>query len=170
MTRKTFARMNCSIAQSLEVIGEWWSVLILREAFMGTRRFRDFEHNLAIAKNILAARLRKLVRQGVLRRVAPADGGKHHEYRLTEKGRALYPVITALRVWGDRWVLGADKAPIKVVDRRSGKEVDVQVVTEDGQPVDPRDVMLVPGPGATKATKERLESMSAVRNPTAARD
>lgn len=163
MRRKTFAHMNCSVAQALEVVGQWWSMLILREAFMGTRRFRDFQHNLGIARNILSARLRKLTRRGVLRR-APAGGGRRYEYRLTDKGRALFPAITALRQWADRWVLGTDKAPMRAVEIASGEEIaEVRVLSRAGRELAPRDVALIAGPGATRATRARLEAILKAR-------
>ena len=117
MRRKTFAHMNCSIARALEQIGEWWTFLIVREALMGTRRFDRFQSNLGIARNILAARLKKLVARGILERVVAPDDGRRIEYRMTAKGRALFPVLMALREWGDRWVVGANRVPVIVVDR-----------------------------------------------------
>jgi DNA-binding HxlR family transcriptional regulator len=157
MRRKTFARMNCSIARALELIGEWWTMLILREAFLGTRRFRDFQFNLGIARNILSARLKKLVARGILERVSGADGGRRLEYRLTDKGRDFFPVLMALMQWGDRWVAGSDRAPIKVVDLMSGGEIaEIQVTTHDGKPLRPGDVRMIPGPGAVPATRARF--------------
>jgi DNA-binding HxlR family transcriptional regulator len=159
MRRKTFARMNCSIARALELIGEWWTMLILREAFLGTRRFHDFQQNLGIARNILSARLKKLVARGILERVAAPDGGRRLEYRLTGKGRAFFPVLMALMQWGDRWVAGADRVPVRVVDRESGVEIgEINVVSGDGRPLLPSDVMMVPGPGAGAATRARLST------------
>jgi DNA-binding HxlR family transcriptional regulator len=155
MRRKTFAHMNCSIARALEQIGEWWTFLILREAFMGTRRFDKFQRHLGIARNILSVRLKKLVARGILeRRVAT---GRRGEYRLTEKGRELFPVMMALRQWGDRWVLGAERAPVIVVERESSEPIaEVCVASRDGRPLRPSEVRMIPGPGAAAATKERL--------------
>ena len=165
MRRKTFAHMNCSVAQALEVVGEWWSMLILREAFMGTRRFRDFQQNLGIARNILSARLGKLVRQGVMRRVPAEGGGRRYEYRLTEKGRALFPAITALRQWSDRWVMGPDKTPVRALEIASGDDIaEVRVFNRSGRELAPSEVALVAGPGATKATRARLEAILKARN------
>src|ERR1700722_11393546 len=121
MRRKTFAHMNCSIARALEQIGEWWTFLIVREALMGTRRFDRFQANLGIARNILAARLKKLVARGILERVVAPDDGRRVEYRMTAKGRALFPVLMALREWGDRWVVGANGAP-EIVGAREHAE------------------------------------------------
>src|SRR5271155_886876 len=157
MRRKTFARMNCSIARALELVGEWWTMLILREAFLGSRRFRDFQENLGIARNILSARLKKLVARGILERVAAPNGGRRLEYRLTRKGRDFFPVLMALMQWGDRWVAGADRVPVRVVDRESGREIArINVVSGDGRPLQPSDVAMVPGPGAAAATRERF--------------
>jgi DNA-binding HxlR family transcriptional regulator len=157
MRRKTFARMNCSIARALELVGEWWTMLILREAFLGTRRFHDFQENLGIARNILSARLKKLVARGILERVAAPGGGRRFEYHLTGKGRAFFPVLMALMQWGDRWIAGCDRAPVRVVDRASGREIqEINVLSGDGRPLGPWDIMMVPGPGAAAATRERL--------------
>jgi DNA-binding HxlR family transcriptional regulator len=157
MRRKTFARMNCSIARALELVGEWWTMLILREAFLGTHRFHDFQENLGIARNILSARLKKLVARGILERVAVPGGGRRFEYHLTGKGRAFFPVLMALMQWGDHWVAGCDRAPVRVVDRESGREIqEINVLSGDGRPLGPSDIMMVPGPGAAAATRERL--------------
>ncbi len=157
MRRKTFARMNCSIARALELVGEWWTILILREAFLGTRRFHDFQQNLGIARNILSARLKKLVARGILDRVPAPDGGRRFEYRLTGKGRAFFPVLMALMQWGDRWVAGSERVPVRVIDRESGREIaEIGVVSDDGRALGPADVMMVPGPGARPSTRVRL--------------
>ncbi len=156
MRRKTFARMNCSIARALELVGEWWTMLILREAFLGTQRFHDFQQNLGIARNILSARLKKLVARGILERIAAPGGGRRFEYRLTTKGRAFFPVLMALMQWGDHW---SPDAIARRSSRRSrvGRRDSRNVVTScDGRPLGPSDVMMVPGPGAAAATRERL--------------
>jgi DNA-binding HxlR family transcriptional regulator len=157
MKRKTFGRMNCSIARALELVGEWWTMLILREAFLGTRRFQDFQRNLGIARNILSARLKKLVTRGLLQRSAAADGGRRLEYHLTEKGRAFFPVLMALMQWGDRFAACAGGAPIKVVERDSGDPIaEMQVLSRDGRVLTAKEVRIVPGPGAGMLTKARF--------------
>lgn len=103
MRRTSFAAMPCSIARTLEVVGEWWSLLVLRDAFKGVRRFDDFQRSLGIARNILTDRLQTLVEQGVLERRRYQERPPRFEYRLTDKGRDLYPVMVALMQWGDRW-------------------------------------------------------------------
>lgn len=164
MRRKTFAHMNCSIARALEQIGEWWTFLIVREALMGTRRFDKFQGHLGIARNILAARLKKLVARGILERVAAPEDARRVEYRLTDKGRALFPVLMALRQWGDRWVVGPERAPVIVVDRAHAQPIEVRVVSRDGRPIGWLDARMIPGPGAQAALRARLRR---ARKPTA---
>jgi DNA-binding HxlR family transcriptional regulator len=141
--------MRCGVAQALEVLGDWWTLLILRDAFFGARRFADFEASLGIAKNVLATRLRHLVRHGVLQRVDAGREGTRFEYVLTAKGEALLPVLTALREWSDRWVFGPGSEPVVVRDRRSGRRVPrLEVRSADGRALGRRDLRTEPGPGA----------------------
>jgi DNA-binding HxlR family transcriptional regulator len=175
MRRKTFARMNCSIARALELVGEWWTMLILREAFLGARRFHEFQSNLGIARNILSARLKKLVARGILERTVAQGGGRRLEYRLTAKGRAFFPVLMALMQWGDRFAACPGGPPVKVVERDSGEAIaEVEVRGRDGRVLRASDVRMVPGPGAGAATKARFTarrngaSASAETKPTSA--
>src|SRR5207247_10323928 len=101
--RTSFQDMNCPVAQCLEVVGDCWSLLIVRDAFLGVRRFDDFQARLGISRNILNQRLTKLVDDGVLDRVPYQDNPPRANYRLTDKGRDLCPVPTASRQWGDQW-------------------------------------------------------------------
>lgn len=141
MTRKCFEADVCPVARSLEAVGDVWSVLIVREAFAGKRRFGEFEQALGIAKNILTVRLRKLVAHGVLEQ-PPAAAGAHREYRLTEKGRGLFLVLMALRQWGED--CGGD-APYALVDRRDRKPVrPLAFHAHDGRALGPDDMELVP--------------------------
>jgi DNA-binding HxlR family transcriptional regulator len=119
MKRTTFCGMPCPMAQALERVGDWWTLLLIREAFLGTRRFADFQERLGIAKNILSSRLRKLVEDGILDRQASRADGREIEYRLTEKGRDLLPVLLALAQWGERWIYRG-KAPVRFVNRHTG--------------------------------------------------
>jgi len=148
------------VAHALDLIGEWWTILILRETFFGTRRFEDFQRHLGIARNILTARLCKLCDSGILDRVPVKEGARRHEYRLTTMGRDLLPILVALTQWGDRWILGPEAAPIKYIHRATGEEVaDVTIRTKDGRPLMARDILLVPGPGATEETRARLQEL-----------
>lgn len=160
MTRNKLDSLNCSIANALDLIGEWWTILILREAFFGTRRFEDFQQHLGIARNILTARLRKLCDSGVLERVPIKAGAKRHEYKLTQMGRDLQPTLVALTQWGDRWLHLTDGAPVRFVERATGEEIaDVSVQTKDGRKLESREMAMLPGPGATEETIERLRMM-----------
>ena len=101
MQRTGFAKADCPVARALDAIGDWWSLLIVRDAFDGLRRFGDFQKNLGIAKGMLTARLRKLVELGVLEQVAASDGSAYQEYVLTKRGHDLFPVVVGLRQWGE---------------------------------------------------------------------
>ena len=119
MTRKRFDEMGCSVACALNEVGDWWSLLVVKQAMLGTRRFVDFQHNLGIAKNILCNRLTRLVDNGVMVRVDVGEHGKRYEYRLTDKGRDLFTVVTALRQWSERW--NGEKDTMQLVDRQTGE-------------------------------------------------
>jgi DNA-binding HxlR family transcriptional regulator len=144
MKHKTFAASACPVARSLDVIGEWWSLLIVRDALMGKRRFGEFQRSLGAARNVLSTRLKKLLACGILEQVpAGAGAGAHREYVLTEKGRELGMVLLALRLWGARWLFApADREVL--IDRLSGEEVGVELRTKDGRRVRPADLTLVP--------------------------
>jgi DNA-binding HxlR family transcriptional regulator len=155
--RTRFSDMNCGIGQALEAFGDWWSLLIVRDAFFGARRFGDFERNLGIAKNVLSARLSHLVEHEIFDRVDVGSEGQHFEYRLTEKGEALLPVLTALREWSDEWVFGRGNEPVIVHDRRTGRRPPKLRVTDaEGRALSRRDLHTVPGPGASRETIRRL--------------
>jgi DNA-binding HxlR family transcriptional regulator len=157
MGRKRFDRMNCGIAQALEVFGDWWTLLVIRDAFFGVRRFSEFQRSLGIAKNVLSARLQHLVDHGVLERVDVGSEGERFEYRLTPKGEALLPVLTALREWSDEWVFGRGNEPVVVRDRRTGRRVArLRVTDADGTPLGRRDLRTEPGPGASAETIRRF--------------
>jgi DNA-binding HxlR family transcriptional regulator len=152
MQRTSFETMNCSVAQCLEVVGEWWSMLIVRDAFLGVRRFDDFQSRLGISRNILATRLTSLVEADVLQKVPYQQRPVRHEYRLTERGLALWPVLTAMREWGDRWA-APDGAPIEVVHDTCGEVMMLaHTCSTCGEPVDHRAVHARPGPGARALT------------------
>ncbi len=156
MGRTRFTDLNCGIAQALEALGDWWTLLIVRDAFFGARRFGDFERSLGIAKNILSARLQHLVEHEIFERAE--QGGRRVEYRLTPKGEALLPVLTALREWSDEWVFGRGHEPVIVQDRRTGRRVPrLRVTDADGRPLSRRDLRTVAGPGASAETRQLLQ-------------
>ncbi|HZU74936.1 MAG TPA: helix-turn-helix domain-containing protein [Acidimicrobiales bacterium] len=147
MERKSFADMHCSVAQCLEVVGEWWSMLIVRDAFLGVTRFDQFQERLGISRNVLNQRLARLVAAGVLEKLAYSDHPPRYDYRLTAKGRDLWPVLTAMRQWGDRHA-APDGPPLTVLHKECGRECQaVMVCSACGEPVGPRDVRVAPGPG-----------------------
>ncbi|MDH1523437.1 winged helix-turn-helix transcriptional regulator [Achromobacter mucicolens] len=133
----------CPVARSLDAIGDWWSLLIVRDAFDGLRRFGEFQKNLGMAKNILSDRLRTLVAHGILA-VAPAsDGSAYQEYVLTEKGEALFPVIVGLRQWGEDHYFGPDEAHSTLIDRQRGQPVQrMEIRAQDGRPLRPGDTVV----------------------------
>jgi len=158
MGRKRFAEMNCGIGRALEVLGDWWTLLIVRDAFFGARRFGDFEKSLGIAKNILSARLEHLVRHGVFERTDVGSEGERFEYRLTEKGEALLPILTTLREWSDEWVFGRGNEPVIVRDRHTGRRVPkLRLADAEGRALSRRDLRTEPGPGASRETIRLLQ-------------
>ncbi len=153
--------MPCSVARALDVVGDWWTLLIVRDAFLGVHRFADFRDNLGIARNILAGRLRKLVDEGIL--VKRDVGGKpgRQDYHLTDKGRDLWLVLTALRLWGDKWIHGEGKEPLVVEESDSGAVVArLLAVDAEGTALDPRKLVAKAGPGATPESVARYRELS----------
>lgn len=143
MARKRFDDSSCSVARALNEVGDWWSLLIVLQAMYGTRRFVDFQQELGIARNILGDRLNRLVDNEVLRKVDVGEHGPRFEYRLTDKGRDLFPVVIALRQWGDRYNPCPGEPPLDLRDRRTGKPIrQLEVLDADGNPVSVRDVIV----------------------------
>ena len=141
MKRKSLGKDVCPVARSLEAVGDAWSMLIVRQAFAGDRRFGEFQTSLGVAKNILTVRLRKLVALGVLEQV-PVAGSAHHEYALTQKGRGLYLVLMAIKQWGEGCGGPADYT---LVDRRDRKPVKpLAFHAHDGRELGADDMELVP--------------------------
>lgn len=156
MRRVSFADMNCSIAQCLEVVGEWWTVLILRDSFLGVTRFEDFLRRLGIARNILTQRLMWLVEHGILDRVQYLERPPRYEYLLTAKGRDLWPVLMAMRQWGDRWE-APDGPPVEVLHRECGHVTQgVYVCSECAEVLRPSQMQVRPGPGASRPGRPAL--------------
>jgi len=152
--RAAFSTENCSVARTLALVGEKWTLLLLREAFYGTRRFTDFQARLGLARNLLTARLQTLVDGGLLTRVPYREHGTRtrHEYRLTDAGRELFPVVVALRQWGDAHLADADGPAAVLQHRDCGQPVHAVIQCTAGHgPLAPRDVRILPGPGARLA-------------------
>jgi DNA-binding HxlR family transcriptional regulator len=153
MQRKSFSGMNCSIARSLEEVGEWWSLLIVRECTQGMTRFDEFQRELGIARNILTARLERLTQLGILERFPLEDRAGTDGYRLTEKGEDLYPVLVALWQWGDRWLASRGKPPTTLIEDSTGTAIEQMAVRGKGRKsLSFRDIRFASGPGATAKT------------------
>lgn len=138
--------MNCSVARTLSVIGDRWTMLIIRNAFLGTRRFADFQSQLGMTKHLLSDRLKRLVEKGVFKKEAYQHG--RYEYRFTAMGRALHPVLLAMTAWGDSWLDEGKGAPLRYVHQGCGNTMTPTMnCSECGEPVTAHDVTPVPGPG-----------------------
>lgn len=160
MRLTSLAEMNCSIARTLDVVGEWWTLLIVRDALRGATRFDEFRDSLGVARGVLSARLRKLVEQGILERRQYSEHPPRHEYALTDKGRALAPVITALTTWGDTWAPTPQGPPVLLVHEPCGHAIHpVQTCPHCHSEINSGDLRSVPGPGAT--AKETLAAAHA---------
>ncbi|GID04560.1 transcriptional regulator [Pseudomonas sp. 008] len=143
--RTSMQGAECPVARSLDAIGDWWSLLIVRDAFDGLRRFGEFQRNLGMAKNILSARLRTLVAHGIFDLVPASDGSAYQEYVLTEKGQGLFPLIIGLRQWGEAFFYEAGEAHSQVVDRENGRPVrPLELRAEDGRLLGPQDCVRIP--------------------------
>jgi DNA-binding HxlR family transcriptional regulator len=148
MGRKRFDEMPCAIAQTLNRVGDWWTLLIVRDAMKGARRFSDFHESTGIAKNILTDRLKKLVDNGVMTRIEVGVRGQRQEYVLTESGEDLFPILMAMQQWGDKWVFGDNQLPSIVYDKRTGgKLAPVRVTNDSGDRVSHDDIDTKDGPG-----------------------
>ena len=149
MLKREYEGQNCSIASALEIVGERWTLLIVRDVFLGLRRFDEFLESLGIARNVLTDRLHWLVSQGILEPVPYGARPDRYGYRLTAKGRDLFVALTALRQWGDKYLTEKPSALL----RRKGDQDPVlaALVTEDGEAVSVDEVELVPGPGRDPA-------------------
>ncbi|HVE09896.1 MAG TPA: helix-turn-helix domain-containing protein [Paraburkholderia sp.] len=157
MYRKRFDGMNCSIARALDEVGEWWTLLIVRECTQGTTRFDEFQTRLGIARNVLAARLDRLIELNIVERFPLPERANTFGYRLTDKGSELYPVLVALMQWGDRWLAPKGKPLVALVDHSSGEPVEpIAVQGKSGRSLGFRDVRFAPGPGATKTTQAMI--------------
>jgi DNA-binding HxlR family transcriptional regulator len=151
--RFSFSTENCSIQRSLEIVGERWTLLVLREAFYGIRRFEDFVRALGCPRDALSARLNTLVEEGIMRREPYREPGRRarSEYRLTEKGLELFPALLALLQWGDRWTADPSGPAVKLTHRDCGAPLTMIMGCARGHsPLTARDVEARPGPGARR--------------------
>jgi DNA-binding HxlR family transcriptional regulator len=149
--KRDYAGQNCSIARALEIVGERWTLLIVRDAFLGLHRFDQFQESLGIARNVLTDRLNRLVEEGILERVRYSERPARYEYRLTRKGRDLQIALTGLRQWGDAYV---SEKPPRVTRRKSDKRRVIAAFVPSGADVLRADeIESVPGPGAVDVAR-----------------
>jgi DNA-binding HxlR family transcriptional regulator len=143
MKRTSLKGNACPVARALDSIGDWWSLLIIRDAFDGMRRFGEFQKSLGVAKNILTDRLRRLVADGILELVASSDGRAYQEYALTTKGQGLFPIIVGLRQWGESYFFGSRERHSVLLDRVTNRPVRrIEVVSRDGKVLKPADTFV----------------------------
>jgi DNA-binding HxlR family transcriptional regulator len=143
MKRKSLQGDVCPVARALDVIGDWWSLLIVRDTMMGPRRFSALQKGLGVAKNILTVRLRALVAEGILELQPAADGSAYQDYVLTPKGRGLFPVLVALRQWGEEFSFKPNEDFSKLLDRKNGKPLrKIEIRAEDGRVLEQTDTMV----------------------------
>ena len=149
--RTSFEKAECPVARSLDALGDWWSLLIIRDAFLGLRRFGEFQKNIGLAKNILTVRLRTLVDHGILRTEPASDGSAYQEYVLTPKGRGVFPVLVALRQWSEEFSGERCGFPTLLVDRAKGRPVrKLELRSGDGRLLGDGDTELRPNPQAKR--------------------
>jgi DNA-binding HxlR family transcriptional regulator len=165
MQHKSFGNMPCPIARSLERVGEWWSILILRDALHGFTRFDQFQKSLGIAPNMLTRRLNALVEAGLLERRRYSERPPRHEYVLTARGQDFRPVIVALMAWGNKH-FAPEGASVLLIDARTGLAADpIMVDRATGRPVEEPDYVYVAGPAAGERTRRKLAPADPDRAP-----
>jgi DNA-binding HxlR family transcriptional regulator len=163
MQPKESAYTECPTAQALECVGEWWSILILRDAFQGFTRFDEFRNSLGIAPNILSRRLAHLTRSGLFKRHLYSERPARYEYVLTAKGRDFFPVVVTLFAWGNRHLAPKRKA-LLLAERETMRPLDpIMVDAESLAPMTPETVALVAGPSASREMRKRLATIRALR-------
>jgi DNA-binding HxlR family transcriptional regulator len=154
MTRTSLDHWQCSLARSADLLGDKWTLMIIRDAFYGLSTFSQFQKNLAVAKNVLSDRLEKLVHGGILERVQTRPDVDRYRYALTAAGRDLLPLVVALTQWGDEWIFKSEGEPVLLVDRAHKARIrKLTVQDRDGKPLALRDLSFEPGPGASPELK-----------------
>lgn len=152
--RTDLGEASCGIARALQIVGDWWTLLIVRDAFHGHRRFSEFQRNLGVAKNILSSRLKKLVDEGILRIEPDPESSTSHLYVLTAKGEALWPVLVALWQWGEDHCFKRGEMKLALVDTLSEQPVArLQLVAHDGRKLGPRDFRVTRKQGSSTSMK-----------------
>jgi len=148
MTSKRLPDVDCAVAQALGVVGDLWSLMVLRNVFNGMHTFAALQDNLGVSSSVLSARLKTLCAAKVLVRQAATSDARSFEYHLTECGQDLYPVLIALMQWGEKWLPSKRGKRLTLMEKRSGKAIlGARVLAQDGRVLKPRDVEVRPGPG-----------------------
>jgi len=144
MRRTSFEDAPCPIARTTDLMGDWWTPIVMREAFLGRRRFDEFQKALSLSRGVLSTRLSRLVEEGMLEKRLYQERPPRHEYVLTEKGRDFYPVLAAMWRFGEDWLWPEGSEPsLQIIDRETGEPVSPRVVDErTGRPIDVRNVLL----------------------------
>jgi DNA-binding HxlR family transcriptional regulator len=151
------ANAQCSMARAMAVVGDRWSILILREAYYGTKRFDDFAYYIGVAPNILSNRLKKFVDAGIMKRVPLPEHSSRYEYVLTEKGRDFFPAYLALKKWGDDWLAEPEGPQVVFREREAGRAIEYPTIRgADGKPLRLEDVEVVAGAGAVAFNRKRF--------------
>lgn len=168
MSRNRYEGQECPIAAALNEIGDWWTLLVVREAIYGHRHFEDFRRELGVARNILSDRLTRLCDAGILERKPDPEDARATLYELTPKGRALGTVLAALVLWSNRWVAEPGEALMELKDGSTGEVLTkLSALTKSGALADMRGIVWAPGPGATRGVKQRIAARETNR-PTSA--
>ena len=157
MKRSRSSNKECSIARAMDVVGDRWSILLLREAYYGTRRFDEFQYYLGVAPNILSTRLKKFVDLGMMTRVPLPEHSGRYEYVLTKKGRDFFPTYLALKKWGDDWLAEPEGPQVVFRDRVSGRPIEYPTpLSARGKPLQLEDIEIIPGAGAVPFNRKRF--------------
>lgn len=158
MSKSSPEKVDCAVAQSLGLVGDRWTLMILRDAFHGIRTFDGFRESLGISTSVLSERLKTLVDAGILRRRRSDTDGRSFQYRLTKCGMALYPVLVGLWQWGEQWAPSGKGRRLDLLEKATGRPIaGAAVLSHDGRVLQPWEVRSMAGPGAPRGTKDRLK-------------
>lgn len=159
MSRTSLNDWQCSLARTAEILGDKWTLMILRDAFFGLSTFSQFQRNLKVSRNVLSDRLEKLVENGILQRTPTKPGVERYHYTLSESGLELLPLLATMMQWGDKWIFGSEGEPMVLLDRENRAPIQkVGVQARDGRYLQARDITPARGPGAGRASAKTKDS------------
>ncbi|WP_207004807.1 winged helix-turn-helix transcriptional regulator [Trinickia mobilis] len=162
MRRTCLKTAECPVARSLDIVGDWWTLLIVRDALKGVRRFGEFQKNLGMAKNILSTRLREMVAAGIMETRPAEDGSAHSEYHLTEAGQRLQTVLVALRQWGEQYLFAPGEPMMMAVDKEKEEPIRrLELMARDGRALTSADIAIQKGRAPHPAKSSRRVSRPA---------